>query len=97
MLMIVLVNTTENRHKKRIVGFSLKGFSRKNHKFNRGHTVNTRREKPWRRRVVGTGTENRGVESRQGVSRVARWFVFKTKIQIWVHFRGSCKGRWYIL
>jgi hypothetical protein len=31
-------------------------------------------------------------------SRVARWFVFKPKIQICVNFRGSCNGRcWYIL
>jgi hypothetical protein len=30
--------------------------------------------------------------------RVARWFVFKPKIQIWVKFGGSCNGRcWYIL
>jgi hypothetical protein len=30
--------------------------------------------------------------------RVARWFVFKPKIQIWVNFVGSCNGRgWYIL
>jgi hypothetical protein len=29
--------------------------------------------------------------------RVARWFVLKPKIQIWVNFRGSCNGRcWYI-
>jgi hypothetical protein len=25
--------------------------------------------------------------------RVARWFVFKPKIQIWVNFGGSFKGR----
>jgi hypothetical protein len=25
--------------------------------------------------------------------RVARWFVFKPKIQIWVNFGGSCNGR----
>jgi hypothetical protein len=32
------------------------------------------------------------------VSRVARWFVFKPKIQIWVNFGWSCNGRgWYIL
>jgi hypothetical protein len=31
-------------------------------------------------------------------ARVARWFVFKPKIQIWVNFGGSCNGRcWYIL
>jgi hypothetical protein len=31
-------------------------------------------------------------------NRVARWFVFKPKIQIWVNFGGSCNGRcWYIL
>jgi hypothetical protein len=24
--------------------------------------------------------------------RVARWFVFKPKIQIWVNFGGSCNG-----
>jgi hypothetical protein len=30
--------------------------------------------------------------------RVARWFVFKPKIQIWVNFGGSAIGRcWYIL
>jgi hypothetical protein len=30
--------------------------------------------------------------------RVARWFVFKPKIQIWVNFGGSCTGRcWYVL
>jgi hypothetical protein len=30
--------------------------------------------------------------------RVARWFVFKPKIQIWVNFGGSCNLRcWYIL
>jgi hypothetical protein len=30
--------------------------------------------------------------------RVARWFVYKPKTQIWVIFGGSCKGRcWYIL
>jgi hypothetical protein len=27
-------------------------------------------------------------------SRVARWFVFKPKIQIWVNFGGPCKGKW---
>jgi hypothetical protein len=26
-------------------------------------------------------------------ARVARWFVFKQKIQIWVNFGGSCNGR----
>jgi hypothetical protein len=31
-------------------------------------------------------------------NRVARWFVFKPKNQIWVNFGGSCNGRrWYIL
>jgi hypothetical protein len=30
--------------------------------------------------------------------RVARWFVFKPKIPIWVNFGGSCYGKsWYIL
>jgi hypothetical protein len=29
-------------------------------------------------------------------SRVARWFVFKPKIQIWVNFRGSCTGRCWV-
>jgi hypothetical protein len=29
--------------------------------------------------------------------RVARWFVFKPKIPIWVKFGGSCYGRWFIL
>jgi hypothetical protein len=30
--------------------------------------------------------------------RVARWFVFKPKIPIWVNFGGSCNGKsWYIL
>jgi hypothetical protein len=32
------------------------------------------------------------------VSRVARWYIFKPKIQIRVNFGGSCRGRcWYIL
>jgi hypothetical protein len=31
-------------------------------------------------------------------TRVAGWFVFKPKIQIWVNFGGSCYGKcWYIL
>jgi hypothetical protein len=31
-------------------------------------------------------------------TRVARWFVFKPKIQIWVNFVGSWYGKsWYIL
>jgi hypothetical protein len=31
-------------------------------------------------------------------SRVARWFVFKTKIPIWVNFGGpSNEKSWYIL
>jgi hypothetical protein len=31
-------------------------------------------------------------------TRVARWFVFKPKIPIWVNFGGSCNGScWYIL
>jgi hypothetical protein len=30
-------------------------------------------------------------------SRVARWFVFKPKIHIWVNFRGSCNGRWWYI
>jgi hypothetical protein len=31
-------------------------------------------------------------------TRVARWFVFKPKIQIWVNFGESCNGScWYIL
>jgi hypothetical protein len=25
--------------------------------------------------------------------RVARWFVFKPKIPIWVNIEGSCNGR----
>jgi hypothetical protein len=30
--------------------------------------------------------------------RVARWFVLKPKIQIWVNFGGSCNRRcWYML
>jgi hypothetical protein len=30
--------------------------------------------------------------------RVARWFVFKPKISIWVNFGRSCNGKsWYIL
>jgi hypothetical protein len=31
-------------------------------------------------------------------TRVARWYNFQPKIQIWVNFGGSCNGRcWYIL
>jgi hypothetical protein len=30
--------------------------------------------------------------------RVARWFVFKPKMPIWVNFGGSCNEKsWYIL
>jgi hypothetical protein len=29
--------------------------------------------------------------------RVARWFVFKAKIQIWVNFGGSWNGRWWYI
>jgi hypothetical protein len=30
--------------------------------------------------------------------RVARWYVFRPKIPIWINFGGSCKGWcWYIL
>jgi hypothetical protein len=30
--------------------------------------------------------------------RVARWYIFKPKIPIWIDFGGSCNGRcWYIL
>jgi hypothetical protein len=33
-----------------------------------------------------------------GGARVARWFIFRPKIAIWVNFGGSCNGRcWYIL
>jgi hypothetical protein len=31
------------------------------------------------------------------LGRVARWFVFKPKIQIWVNFGGSCDGRWWYI
>jgi hypothetical protein len=31
-------------------------------------------------------------------SRVARWYIFKQKILIWVHYGGSWNGKgWYIL
>jgi hypothetical protein len=31
-------------------------------------------------------------------SWVARWFIFKPKIPVWVNFGGCCDGRfWYIL
>jgi hypothetical protein len=31
------------------------------------------------------------------LSRVARWYIFKPKIAIWVNFEGSCSGKcWYI-
>jgi hypothetical protein len=31
-------------------------------------------------------------------TRVARWYIFRPKIPIWVIFGGSCNGRcWYIL
>jgi hypothetical protein len=34
---------------------------------------------------------------RRPTSRVARWFVFKTKIQMWVNFGGSCNRRWWYI
>jgi hypothetical protein len=60
-------------------------------------------------RGVGVGAP--GSESMLGMSRlasqsrdislrtrVARWYIFKPKIQIWVNFLGYCNGRcWYIL
>jgi hypothetical protein len=33
-------------------------------------------------------------ERERGDTRIARWFVFKPKIQIWVNFGGSCTGRY---
>jgi hypothetical protein len=38
---------------------------------------------------------NKEAESKQGIDwgKVARWFVFKPKIQIWETFGGSCNGR----
>jgi hypothetical protein len=43
------------------------------------------------------GAEHTHVQRVDGI-RVARWFVFKPKIQIWVNFGRSCNGRcWYIL
>jgi hypothetical protein len=31
-------------------------------------------------------------------TRVARWYIFRPKIAIWVNFEGSCNGRYlYIL
>jgi hypothetical protein len=34
--------------------------------------------------------------SLHGVS-IARWYIFKPKIQIWVNFGRSCNGRcWYL-
>jgi hypothetical protein len=31
-------------------------------------------------------------------NRVARWYIFKPKFQIWVNFGGSCNRRgWYVL
>jgi hypothetical protein len=26
-------------------------------------------------------------------ARVARWYIFRPKIAIWVNFEGPCKGR----
>jgi hypothetical protein len=38
------------------------------------------------------------VMSRIVSSTVARWFVFKPKLPIWVNFGGSCNGKcWAIL
>jgi hypothetical protein len=33
---------------------------------------------------------------RQFVSRVARWYIFKPKIQIWINFGGYCNGIFYV-
>jgi hypothetical protein len=61
-----------------------------------------------KKRIIGK-MESRGGGEAQEVTdpkkgpalvsiRVARWFVFKPKIQNWVNFRGSCNGTgWYIL
>jgi hypothetical protein len=31
------------------------------------------------------------------LSRVARWFVFKPNVQIWVNLGGPWNEKWYIL
>jgi hypothetical protein len=42
--------------------------------------------------------KNRREKNRSLPIRVAGWFVFKPKIQIWVNFGGSSNGKsWYIL
>jgi hypothetical protein len=30
-------------------------------------------------------------------SRVARWYLFKPKVQIWVNLGGSCNWRWWYI
>jgi hypothetical protein len=46
-----------------------------------------------------TGAMGREIESRQDIGcRVARWYIFKPKIQFWIIFGGSCNVIiWYIL
>jgi hypothetical protein len=46
--------------------------------------------------------ETIGCGSRSGRSsllfRVARWYIFKPKLQIWVNIGGSCNEKcWYIV
>jgi hypothetical protein len=54
-------------------------------------------QKYWSKISWGRGNECR-FEINVHRTRVARWFVFKPKIQIWVNFGGSWNGRcWYIL
>jgi hypothetical protein len=52
----------------------------------------------WRRkRLFAIGNERKG-SAAPPRPRVARWHIFKQKIQIWVNFGGSSSGRcWYIL
>jgi hypothetical protein len=45
-----------------------------------------------------SGKTEMSVYQIQMSTRVARWFVFKPKIPIWVNFGGSCYGKsWYII
>jgi hypothetical protein len=44
-------------------------------------------------RNLADKTKAKGTEKKDCENRVARWYIFKPKVQIWVNFGGSCNGR----
>jgi hypothetical protein len=51
----------------------------------------------WIWRLGGDKCFSNTLPADEVIHRVARWFVFKPKIQIWVNFGMSCSGRWWYI